>query len=191
MKTLPFRVVLTFAAVLAAADVASGFQVYTLTGQITAAEALAFSVFNGSLQSSSPQAGDLPLDYTATLELPSNQPGSSGATLRFSGAFSSPGRSYTFDVAEVDLPVEVLVNDAQTLSIVDSFLDFDDRSIDLMLDKETGLGGWSWRDGSGVPTTPVMPRSAEATITGFSFVPEPGGAALLLAAGLVAPRRRR
>ncbi|MEN1678559.1 MAG: hypothetical protein AAGJ46_03130 [Planctomycetota bacterium] len=191
MTILCARACLAAAMVLGSAAASHAFQVYTLSGQITDAEALTFAVINGNLLASNPEPGDLPLSYTGTLELPTGDAGSSTATLRFSGSFTSPTRSYVFDVAEVDLPVEVLQNDAQTLSIVDSFLDFDDRSIDLMLDKTTGIGTWSWRDGSGVPTSPVMPRSAEASIASFSFIPEPCGLAMALPVALAALRRRR
>jgi hypothetical protein len=158
--------------------------VYTLTGQITDAEALAFSVLNGNLLNANPQSGDLPLGYTATLTIDDT---ANEATFDFGGGFTSPTRAYTFDVSVSGL--EAGLTDTPTaLTITDVFADFD---FSLSLDKTTGLGSFSWLAPGAVPTSPAGDRSAEGTIASFTFVPEPSTALLLGAGGLVLMRRGR
>ena len=163
--------------------------VYELSGQITDAEALAFAVINGNLLSSNPEPGDLPLPYTATLEVDGGT-GLGTIGFDFGGSFTSPTRSYTFDIAVDGLPVSVETNDAILLEIVDSPTAFDSTAFELTLNKTTGVGSWNWSQSGAVPTSPPGDRSAAATITGAQLVvPEPAAAVLAGLALAFASRR--
>ena len=163
---------------------------YELAGQITDAEALTFAVINGNRLSSNPEPGDLPLAYTATLAVPGGV-GSAGVDFSFSGSFTSPNRAYTFDIDLVGFPVDVLVDDAGTLQLVDSLFVDDNVAFNLTLDKATGLGTWDWFEGSVVPSRPPRDRSAAAT-SGVArlVIPEPAASVLAMVALAGLSRRR-
>ena len=169
--------------VFAAASRARAIEIYGFTGELSDAENLTFAVINGNLVSSNPEPGDLPLDYTATLTIDDV---AMSAVFEFEGSFSSPTRSYTWDIEVGDLFPGITVDDATTLQIDDVFTDFD---FSLLLDKTTGTGSWSWLDEGSVPSDPPADRSADGSIETTTFVPEPA-TALLLAAGLAGLARR-
>jgi hypothetical protein len=54
------------------------------------------------------------------------------------------------------------------------------KSFQLSLAKSTGSGGWELRDYCPVCDLFVSPPNATATITSYSFVPEPGTVAIAL-----------
>ncbi len=186
MKTrhrLHARALVLALGVFAAASSARAIEIYGFTGELSDAENLTFAVINGNLVSSNPEPGDLPLDYTATLTIDDV---AMSAVFEFEGSFSSPTRSYTWDIEVGDLFPGITVDDATTLQIDDVFTDFD---FSLLLDKTTGTGSWSWLDEGSVPSDPPADRSADGSIETTTFVPEPA-TALLLAAGLAGLARR-
>jgi hypothetical protein len=169
---------------LCVAPAAATTTIVEVSGQITSAEALTFAVLNGNLLSSNPEPGDLPLGYTGVLTIDDT---AQTALFEFEGSFTSPTRSYVFDVATGDIFAGITTNTATDIVINDAFADFD---FDLALDLTTGTGNFSWFDAGAVPSSPPGDRSAVATITSAVVIPEPASALLLGCATLMIGLRR-
>ncbi|MEM1423028.1 MAG: hypothetical protein AAGH64_03395 [Planctomycetota bacterium] len=162
--------------------------VYGLTGLITDAENLAFSVINGNPLSQNPQPGDLPLPFTGTLTIDT---ASGSAQLQFGGAFTSPTRSYVFDVTTPNI-IGGLDTPAFGTPIVFSDA-FDAFDFELAFPQGTGPGSFTFLDPGAVPTSPPQDVSVEASITGVEVlqVPTPGASLIALSAVALGARRRR
>lgn len=181
-------------ACLAACPLVAAGQQYRweVSGSLTDAENLAFAVRNRVLENSSPEPGDLPLPFTGVFELNTGQ---QTASFTFEGGFTSPTRSYTFDV-----PVGGLFDGFRILDLNNGRLQIDDAFADFdfsLTIAGSGFGSFSWSDPGAVPSSPPADRSAEGTITDSTFtivvIPEPASAtiaACVLIAGTGFLRRR-
>lgn len=162
--------------------------VYGLSGIITDADNLTFSVFNGSLLNQNPQPSDLPLPFTGTLTIDTSN---SFAQLRIAGSFTSPTRSYVFDVETPSIIGGLeLLDLGGPVSFGDAFSGFD---FDLALSANTGFGAFSFVDPGAVPSVPPQDIVVDATITGVEVlqVPTPGALGVAMGAVTIGVRRRR
>ena len=187
MNVTPTLVASSAIAALAATASAQPI-VYGLSGIITDADNLTFAVINGNLLSQNPQPSDLPLPFTGTLTIDT---GGGFAQLQLEGSFTSPTRSYTFDVATPNIidGLDILALDGPV-----SFSDtFDGFEFDLALSASTGVGSFSLVDIAAVPTSPPQDVAVAATITGVELlqVPTPGALSIALASVAFGVRRRR
>lgn len=157
-------------------------------GQITDAENLTFAIINGVPRSQNPEPSDLPLPYTGTLVVDT---GLALAELTFEGSFTSPTRSYSFDITSPNAFGGFEVLDLQTgrVQISDQFAGFD---LSIVI-AGTGRGEFSFRDPGAVPTSPAEDVFATGFIQGatFTVIPEPMSVVLAGVSVLCLTRRRR
>lgn len=154
---------------------------FDLTGTLTQGQNLAFAVFNGDVRFQAPEPGDLPLFVSGALVVGGDEP-----SFELSGSFTSPTRSYVFDVF-VDGFEDGLTVTPNTVVIADSA---DGFAFDLVINRQTGTGSFSYSEtvvAGGVELT----RVAVGTISAAVPVPSPGSGALALAASGLVLRRRR
>lgn len=173
------------AALAAAGSAAQAQLIYAVQGQLTGGENLAFAVINGNLLASNPEPGDflLPFSGFLTIDLPGT------VTFEFGGSFTSPNRSYTFDVftpnvvdgLEAITPNNVIINDV-----------FDGFDFELALNIPGETGTFSFFEPGVVPTNPAGNRSAQGFFTDVELVQVPAAptAVALAGVGLIASRRR-
>ena len=123
---------------------------WQLAGQLTNAQNLTIAVINGNLVSQNAQPGDLPLAYTGELVRDS---AAQFAQLTLEGAFTSPGRSYSFDIATPNVfdGFEVLDLGAGRVQISDAFAGFD---FEIVI-AGTGVGQFSFVAPGVIPPSPL------------------------------------
>lgn len=160
--------------------------IYQISGIVTEAENLAFSIINGNPLFQFPEPSQLPIPFSGTFTV-DNAGGF--AQLDIGGSFSEPGASVTWDVATPNVIGGLEVLDfSGPVQFADAFDDFD---FQIALTASSGVGSFSFRDPGAVPTSPGQDVFVSGTITSVNVVPPPATIALAGAGLFFSGTRRR
>ena len=163
-RKITTSLIATVGAALAVAPAAAQVTTYELAGEITSASNLTFAVFNGTLLSSNPQAGDLPLSFTGTLVVDETN---ETAVFEFGGSFTSPTRAYTFDVVSDNVFAGVVNADQNGANVTFAG---DDLVLSVAFNVAAEGGSFTYTAFDAVPIIPADNVTASGLITSVNVI---------------------
>ena len=168
-------------------------QQFELKGQITNGASLTSPAVGDTLPVPQPSPLEFPIPYTALLTY---EPENGAARFQFSHDFAGvPLEHFVGGVVEGSFAGNLFggIQQFDTTAVLIDFLSSPGTfmtSFDLALNRTTGQGSWNWFEFC--PVCFGFFPAAEATITSYRLVPEPGTALLILSlAVLLGPVRLR